>query len=55
MKVPLHYQGEEESPAVKLGKCLINHVQTELEISCLPADLPESSRWTCPSWSKARR
>lgn len=42
MKVPLHYQGEEESPAVKLGKCLINHVQTELEISCLPADLPES-------------
>lgn len=42
MKVPLHYQGEEESPAVKLAKCLINHVQTELEVSCLPADLPES-------------
>jgi large subunit ribosomal protein L25 len=42
MKVPLHYSGEEESPAVKLDKCLVNHILTELEISCLPADLPEA-------------
>lgn len=42
MKVPLHYSGEEESNAVKIDKCLVNHIQTELEISCLPADLPES-------------
>jgi len=42
MKVPLHFSGEEESNAVKLDKCLVNHVLTELEISCLPADLPES-------------
>lgn len=41
-KVPLHYKGEEESPAVKLGKALVNHVLTELEVSCLPADLPEA-------------
>ena len=41
MKVPLHYSGEEESPAVKADKCLINHVVTELEVACLPADLPE--------------
>ncbi|MGP1516235.1 MAG: 50S ribosomal protein L25/general stress protein Ctc [Ottowia sp.] len=41
-KVPLHYKGEEESPAVKLGKALINHVVTEIEVSCLPADLPEA-------------
>ena len=41
MKVPLHYSGEEESPAVKLDHCLVNHVVTELEIACLPADLPE--------------
>lgn len=41
MKVPVHYSGEEESPAVKIDKCLINHVVTELEIACLPADLPE--------------
>ncbi|MET4575838.1 50S ribosomal protein L25/general stress protein Ctc [Ottowia thiooxydans] len=42
MKVPLHYSGEEESTAVKIDKCLVNHVLTELEVSCLPADLPES-------------
>jgi large subunit ribosomal protein L25 len=41
MKVPLHYSGEEESQAVKLDHCLVNHVVTELDISCLPADLPE--------------
>ncbi len=41
MKVPLHYAGEENSPAVKLDQCLINHIATELQISCLPKDLPE--------------
>ena len=41
MKVPLHYSGEEESAAVKVDHCLVNHVMTELDISCLPADLPE--------------
>ena len=41
MKVPLHFSGEEESVAVKLDHCLVNHVITELDISCLPADLPE--------------
>ena len=41
MKVPLHYSGEEESPAVKTENCLVNHVMTELSISCLPKDLPE--------------
>ena len=41
MKVPFHYTGEENSPAVKLDLCLVNHVINELEVSCLPADLPE--------------
>ncbi len=41
VKIPLHYKGEEESVAVKTDKCLVNHVMTELEITCLPADLPE--------------
>jgi large subunit ribosomal protein L25 len=41
MKVPLHYSGEEESSAVKQDKCLITHVVNELEVACLPADLPE--------------
>lgn len=41
MKVPVHYKGAEESEAVKLEHCLVNPVMTELDISCLPADLPE--------------
>lgn len=41
VKVPLHYSGEEESPAVKAEGCLVNHVLTELTISCFPADIPE--------------
>ena len=41
MKVPLHFSGEENSPAVKIDACLITHVVTDLEVACLPADLPE--------------
>lgn len=41
MKVPVHYKGAEESEAVKLEHCLVNPVVTELDISCLPKDLPE--------------
>lgn len=41
MKVPLHYSGEQDSEAVKADKCLINHVITEIDVACLPADLPE--------------
>jgi large subunit ribosomal protein L25 len=41
MKVPLHYSGDENSPAVKTEGCIANHVVTEIEIKCLPGDLPE--------------
>jgi large subunit ribosomal protein L25 len=41
MKVPLHFSGQEASPAVKADQCLVNLVVTELEVSCLPSDLPE--------------
>ena len=41
MKVPLHFSGEEESPAVKTDHCLVTHIVTELEVSCMPSDLPE--------------
>ena len=41
MKVPLHYVNAEESQAVKFESCVVNHVMSELDISCLPADLPE--------------
>ena len=40
-KVPLHFSGEENSIAVKTDKCLVNHVNTELEIECLATQLPE--------------
>jgi large subunit ribosomal protein L25 len=40
-RVPLHFTGEDESPAVKTDKCLVNHVATEIEIECLAAQLPE--------------
>jgi large subunit ribosomal protein L25 len=41
MKVPLHFKGAEESEAVKLEHCLVNPVVNDLDISCLPKDLPE--------------
>jgi large subunit ribosomal protein L25 len=41
MKVPLHYVKSEESHAVKFEACVVNHVMAELDITCLPADLPE--------------
>ena len=41
MKVPLHFINAEIAPGVKLGGGIISHVLNELEITCLPADLPE--------------
>ncbi len=41
MKVPLHFSGDELSPAVKTDGCIANHVMTEIEVLCLPTDLPE--------------
>lgn len=40
-KVPVHFMNQETNPAVKLGGAIISHVVTEVEIECLPADLPE--------------
>jgi large subunit ribosomal protein L25 len=41
MKVPLHFNGQDESVAFKVDHCLITHVLNEINITCLPADLPE--------------
>ncbi len=41
MKVPLHFSGEAESQAVKTDACLVNHIVNEIQVTCLPADLPE--------------
>ncbi len=40
-KVPVHFMNQETNPAVKLGGAIISHVVTEVEVECLPADLPE--------------
>ena len=39
--IPLHFVNAEVAPGVKVGGGTVNHVMTELEISCLPDDLPE--------------
>jgi large subunit ribosomal protein L25 len=41
MKVPLHFVNEAESPAVKTQAAVVSHVMTEIDIACLPRDLPE--------------
>jgi len=41
VKVPLHFVNAEVSPAVKLSSAIISHVLSDLDISCLPKDLPE--------------
>ncbi|MFL6675416.1 MAG: 50S ribosomal protein L25/general stress protein Ctc [Massilia sp.] len=40
-KVALHFINVETSPAVKLHAATVSHVLNELEISCLPGQLPE--------------
>jgi len=41
INVPLHFVNAEKSPAIKEQGGLITHVLNEIDIRCLPADLPE--------------
>jgi large subunit ribosomal protein L25 len=41
IRVPLHFLNQEKSPAGKMSGILISHALTDIEISCLPKDLPE--------------
>ncbi len=41
VSVPLHFINEESSKGVKVGGGIVNHIMTQLEVSCLPANLPE--------------
>ena len=41
MRIPLHFTNAETSTAVKLQGAVISHILNDLEVSCLPADLPE--------------
>jgi large subunit ribosomal protein L25 len=40
IKVPLHFMGQDVAPGVKDQGGVISHNMTELEIKCLPGDLP---------------
>ena len=37
--IPLHYLGEDDNEAMRLG-AILNQFVTSIEVSCLPADLP---------------
>ncbi len=41
MKVPLHFVNADVAPGVKLSGGIVSHIINELDISCLPKDLPE--------------
>jgi large subunit ribosomal protein L25 len=41
MKVPLHFINAEICPGVKVGGGVVNHVMNEIDVQCLPDDLPE--------------
>lgn len=41
MRVPLHFLNEGSCPAVKTGGGVVSHLMSDIEIICLPRDLPE--------------
>ena len=41
MKVPLHFVNDDIAPGVKLSGGIVSHILNELDIECLPKDLPE--------------
>jgi large subunit ribosomal protein L25 len=41
MNVPLHFVNEEIAVGVKTGGGKVSHLMTDVEVSCLPGDLPE--------------
>ena len=42
MHLPIHFLNEATSPGVKLRGGTVSHMRTDIEISCLPKDLPEA-------------
>lgn len=41
MNVPVHLKGEKEALGVRTGGGLVSHLMNEVEVSCLPGNLPE--------------
>jgi len=41
ISIPLHFRGEAVSPGVKTQGGIVSHLRTQVEVACLPKDLPE--------------
>jgi large subunit ribosomal protein L25 len=41
MKVPIHFVGGDVAPGVKIDGGVVTHLMNEIDITCLPKDLPE--------------
>lgn len=41
IRLPIHFKGEAVAPGVKTQGGIVSHLMQDVEISCLPADLPE--------------
>jgi large subunit ribosomal protein L25 len=41
ISIPLHFKNEAIAPGVKTQGGLVSHMRTEVEVTCLPKDLPE--------------
>ena len=41
ISIPLHFKGEAVAPGVKSQGGIVSHMRTEVEVACLPKDLPE--------------
>jgi large subunit ribosomal protein L25 len=39
-KVPLHFLNQESAPGVKIGGGLVSHAMNDIDVTCLPQDLP---------------
>jgi large subunit ribosomal protein L25 len=42
IRVPLHFKGGDVAPGVKTGGGYVEHLLNEVEVECLPKDLPEA-------------
>jgi len=41
IRLPIHFRGESVSPGVKTQGGVVSHMRADVEVSCLPKDLPE--------------
>ncbi len=41
IRLPIHFKGESISPGVKTQGGVVSHMRADVEVSCLPKDLPE--------------